>query len=539
MLFKAIAGSGEQQAPGPGNDFWYQPISNSVTGISVTPMSAMKASAVYACVMILAQTIASLPRMMCERTADNNIQERQQHPLQDVLDLAPNARQTALEFWEMQIAFGCLYGNSYAAIVPGPRGAVDQLKPLRPDCITIELLSDDRLRYNYVDPITNKRTAYLDDEIFKIPGFSFNGIEGLAPIFFAQDPIGLAIATEQFGAKFFTNDATPSIVLEHPKTLSAGAVARIKQTWRDVHAGLNNAYSVAVLEEDMKVKSIGVPNKDAQFLETRRYQIAEVARYLRIPLHLIGELEKSTNNNIEQQAIDFVKYTIRPWVKRIEQRVSKDLITSPRFFLKHDLDDLLKGEMLTRYQAYQIGAQVGFLTRNEIRRREQLNPLDGLDKPLTPLNMGGENNGQGGADKQPVPGRTPQGGDAISAVDLEGTCAHVVRDAFDRIISSEVANVTALCKKHATAPDMLVQAVEEFYNDKHSAYMQKALTPCAKLCNGLALEHPNVSSYVSGYVKHRITHALAQNDAASYIDEYVKSSAANLVSGWFRGEVWQ
>jgi HK97 family phage portal protein len=546
MIFNAIAGDKGAGIPGVTDDFWYSSVATlSASGVRVSPYTAMRCSSVYACVKVLAESIASTPRLMCERLSDNSVQMRPQHPLQDVLDMSPNTRQTAFEFWEMQIAFGCLYGNSYAAIIPGRRGAVDQLVPLRPDCVRVELLQNDRLRYTYTDPITSHVSVYNQDEIFKIPGFSFNGVEGIAPIFFAQDPIGLALVTEQYGSRFFTNDATPAIVLQHPKVLTAGAAERIKKTWRDMHAGLKNAYSVAVLEEGMEAKPLTSLNKDSQFMETRRYQIAEVARYLRVPLHMIGELERSTNNNIEQQAIEFVKYTLRPWVKRIEQRVSMELITSPKFFMRHDLDDLMRGEMLPRYQAHQIGATVGFLTRNEIRAKEGLNPLPGLDQPLTPMNMG---QGQGGADNQPNPNSTPQGGQSQNVNDITvptlpvasdsataRACSIAVRDAFDRIIASEVAGVKSLAKK-ITDPAAQVGAVESFYTEKHATYMAKTLAPVSSLCKSFGLSVPDLAEYVASYAAHRATEILAATDVVVYLEKWIETASANLTSGWFMQE---
>jgi len=541
MLFSSIAGSEEKSTPAPHDDFWYQSSALSASGVKVTPMSAMRASACYACVKVLAESIASLPRYMYERLPDGSQKERPQHPLQDIIDVSPNDRQTAFEFWEMQVAFGCLYGNSYAAIIPGARGAVDSLVPLRPDCVRVEMLINGRLRYTYTDPITGKVTVYTQDEIFKIPGFSFNGIEGIAPIFFGQDPIGLALATEQFGSRFFTNDATPAVVLEHPGQLSPVAAERIKGEWRKKHGGLKNSWSVAVLEEGMKVSSLSNTNRNSQFIETRKYQLAEIARYLRVPLHMINELEKSSFSNIEQQSIEFVKYTIRPWLKRIEQRVSKDLITAPRFFLKHDLNDLLQGEMLPRYQAYQIAATVGFFTRNEIREEEGRDPLPGLDQPLTPTNMG---QGQGGADNQPSPNRTPQGGNGASVDDIvvptlsaspdsatARACSIAVLDAFERIIASEVSNVTALAKKDLS-PEDAVTALDALYA-KHAGYMVKTLTPCHSLCSSFGLQVPTLESYVADYSAHRINAILSADNPLNYLEKNVKPSAQNLTAGWF------
>lgn len=546
MLFQAIAGTSEETAPAASDDFWYEPISQSASGIKVNAMSAMRASACYACVKVLAESIASLPRYMYERQPDGMAKERPQHPLQDVLDVSPNDRQTAFEFWEMQIAFGCLYGNSYAAIIPGARGAVDQLKPLRPDCVTVEQLVNGRLRYTYRDPLTSEKTVYNEDEIFKVPGFSFNGIEGIAPIFFAKDPIGLALATEQFGSRFFTNDATPSLVLQTDKTLTPAAADRIRKDWRRVFGGLKNAHGVAVLEEGMKVNPVTSPNKASQFIETRKYQIAEIARYLRVPLHMINELEKSAFSNIEQQSIEFVKYTIRPWIKRIEQRVSKDLVVNKKFFLQHDLDDLMKGEMLPRYQAYQIAATVGWLTRNEIRQREGENPLPGLDQPLTPMNM--DNGGQGGADNQPEPSRTPQGGDAINQVVVPHltaapdsatakACGIAVQDAFERILASEAEGIKALSKK-VSDPEKQTAALEQFYA-KHTTYMVRALMPCHQLCEQFGLVVPDLAKYTTLYAQHRVNTILAADDIMLYLEQE-KGKSQLLTASWFnQGELTQ
>jgi len=511
MLFQAISGDSNPQSPGPANDFWYEPVNVSATGVRITAMSALRASACYACVKVLAETIATLPRTIYQRSPDGTTKAAPQHPLQDVIDTKPNDLQTGVEFWEMQIAFGALFGNAYAEIVPGARGFADQLIPLRPDYMRVLRMPDSTFRFEYTDPLTLKKKIYLPEELFRIPGFSFNGVEGIAPIYFANDPIGLALATEAFGCKFFSKDATPALVLEHPNALDADAIRNIKETWAKAHSGLDNAYSVAVMEEGMKVNTIGVKNVDAQFLETRKYQIKEIARYFRIPPHMIGELDEATNNNIEQQAIDFLKYTIRPQLRRIEQRVNNDLILRPDiFYLRHNTDELLMGEVDVRYAAYASGINAGWLTRNEVRKKESLNPLPGLDEPLTPLNLGGDK--PMSPKVQPNPNQNNLPTDA--KLMLEGTrlSEPVVQDAFERIISAEQSALATINKKYDG--EVLVQRTANFYATKHKDYMIKTLLPCQQLCSSLSVSVPDAVTYAEYYGTLRATTPLHADDTA-------------------------
>jgi HK97 family phage portal protein len=511
MLFRAISGDSNPQSPGPANDFWYEPVNVSATGVRITAMSAMRASSCYACIKVLAETVATLPRTIYQRLPNGDIAEARTHPLQDVIDTKPNDMQTGVEFWEMQTAFGALFGNAYAEIVPGRRGFADQLVPLRPDYMRTLRMPDSTYRFEYTDPLTLKKKIYLPEELFRIPGFSFNGVEGIAPIFFANDPIGLALATEAFGCKFFSKDATPALVLEHPNALTPEAIKNIKETWGKAHSGLENAFSVAVLEEGMKVNPLGVPNKDSQFLETRRYQIAEIARYFRIPLHMINELDKATYSNIEQQSIEFLKYTIRPQLRRIEQRVNSDLILRPDiFYLKHNTDDLLMGEIAVRYAAFASGINAGWLTRNEARKKEGLNPLPGLDEPLTPMNLGGDKPMTPPVEKKPQ-------ADARLLLENHRIGEPVLHDAFERILSAERAAVSTMKKKYAA--DILTAKVGEFYSGKHREYVARTLAPCQRLCQALQVSAPDPVTYAEFYVTMRLTKPLADEETAQTLAE--------------------
>lgn len=493
--------------PGPTDDFWYEPVGTSISGVRVTAITAMKVSACYACVRVLAETMASLPRQIFYRDADGDQIEDLEHPLKSILNRSPNPLQTAFEFWEMMAAFSALYGNSYASIDWDNTGKVTAMWPMRPDCVKVEVMPNRRLRYHYNNPLTKTTEIYLQEDIFRVPGLSLDGYTGLNTILFAQDALGLALATEIFGGKFFSQDATPSVVLEHPNALSPVAMQNLKESWKRNHSGLNNAFSVSILEEGMKVNPIGIANKDSQFLETRRYQISEIARFFRIPLHMINELEKSSFSNIEQQSIEFVKYTVRPHCIRGEQRVNKDLLLDERFYMKHNIDALLRGEMLTRYQGYASGINAGWLTRNEARKREDLNKLPGLDEPLSPLNMGGpstaDNNNQntdntGQNTDQNTSQNTEDNTDqkALVALDI------MVKEATNRIIATEVAGLMAAFKKGKTLPAAKENA-EAYLIDKLKPYIIKTLSPLygASLSLGVGAKLPE--SIAAVYLQER------------------------------------
>lgn len=475
MLFNNIVGANyRSEAPAAHDDFWYSPVVQTTSGVMVTPLTALKASACFAAVNILAESIASIPFAIFERTGDETIKRARMHPLQDLIDKSPNPHQTAFEFWHMQVAFGALYGNAYARIVSGTRGAVTELHPLKPDQMKVEKLQNGRLRYRYDDYLNNKEIVYTQDEIWRIPGFSFDGVMGIAPIVFGNDTIALALATEAFGGKFFRNDATPSVVLEHPKSLSPLGANNIRQSWLMSHSGLDNAFSVAVLEEGMTVKALGTNNKDSQFIEARRFQISEIARLFRIPPHMLYDLEKSSFNNIEQQSLEFVKYTIRPHIRKIEQRIWLDLINSnkEKYFARADLDDLMRGEIEPRYTAYGSAIQSGWMTRNEARMKEDMNPLDGLDEPLHQVNMATEQQMQ----KQNV-----------------AVYSRLAIDAVGRIVASELANVKNVKEDHAA-----------YYDNKLYGYIVKTLNTLYDASSMMNMNMRTPHQIAKDYIEKRV-----------------------------------
>lgn len=361
----------------PKNSSWFSPPSfffgTSSSGKAVNEKTALQTTAVYACVRILAETIASLPFHTYRYTL-NGKEKAIEHPIYYLLHSEPNPEMTSFVFRETLMSHLLLWGNAYAQIIRDGRGRVLGLYPLLPNKVIVNRNQHGELVYQYEK---EGQTYFLRSyEVLHIPGLGFDGIIGYSPIAMAKNAVGMAIATEEYGAKFFANGANPGGVLEHPGVVKDPA--RIRESWNAVYQGSSNAHRVAVLEEGMKFQSIGIPPEQAQFLETRKFQINEIARIFRIPPHMIGDLEKSSFSNIEQQSLEFVMYTLDPWVVRWEQAIQRALFTENekrQYFVKFNVDGLLRGDYQSRMNGYAVGRQNGWLSANDIRELENLNRI--------------------------------------------------------------------------------------------------------------------------------------------------------------------
>lgn len=358
-------------------------LGGSNSGVRVDELSAMQTSAVYACVKILAETVASLPLHLYKKGKDGKNEQAEQHPLFCCLYESPNEEMTSFEFRETMMTSVLLWGNAYARIIR-KKGHVTELWYLKPQNMTVERDSfTHMIKYTYSDDITNQTVVYRPDQVFHLKGLSLDGVKGISPIAQAREAVGLALATEEYGAKFFGNGARPGGVLEHPGILKDPE--KLRESWNKVYQGTRNSHKVAVLEEGLKYHSIGIAPEDAQFLETRKYQVNEICRIFRVPPHLVGDLERATFSNIEHQSIEFVQHTIRPWLVRWEQEISRSLLDESErllYFARFNVDGLLRGDYKSRMEGYAIGRQNGWLSINDIRRLE--------DMSLVPADNGGD-----------------------------------------------------------------------------------------------------------------------------------------------------
>ena len=348
---------------------------SSTAGKNVTERSAMQMTAVYSCVRVLSEAVAGLPLHVYKYRPDGCKEKAINHSLYRLL----------------------LWGNAYAQVIRNGKGEVIALYPLMPNRMTVDRDSNGMLYYKYYcgsdEAIRSKEYEVIlsPGDVLHIPGLGFDRLVGYSPIAMAKNAIGLAIATEEYGAKFFANGAAPSGVLEHPGTIKDPT--KVREAWQLQFGGSSNSGKVAVLEEGMKYTPISISPEQAQFLETRKFQINEIARIFRVPPHMVGDLEKSSFSNIEQQSLEFVKYTLEPWLVRWEQSMMRSLLIPSEkqdYFIKFNVDGLLRGDYASRMSGYATARQNGWMSANDIRELENLDRIpaeDGGDLYLINGNM--------------------------------------------------------------------------------------------------------------------------------------------------------
>ena len=359
----------------PKNSFWSSFFFGSTpSGKVVNEKTAMQISAVYSCVRILAETIASLP-LHTYRYTDRGKEKALDHNLYYILHDEPNSEMSSFTFREVMMTHLLLWGNAYAQIIRDGRNKILGLYPLMPEKMIVDRNERGDIYYIY----NKDGTLYSlrNDEVLHIPGLGFDGLLGHSPIALAKNSIGVSISMEEYNSKFFANGANPGGVLEHPGVVKDPA--RIRESWNAVYQGSGNAHRVAVLEEGMKFTPIGIPPEQAQFLESRKFQTEEIARIFRVPLHMIGDLSRATFSNIENQSLEFVMYTLNCWLVKWEQAIKKSLFTKDekkKYFVKFNVSALMRGDFSSRMQGYATGIQNGFLSPNCVRELEDLNKIE-------------------------------------------------------------------------------------------------------------------------------------------------------------------
>ena len=354
----------------------------STSGKPVNERSAMQMTAVYSCVRILAEAVAGLPLHLYRYTESGGKEKAIDHPLYLLLHDEPNPEMSSFVFRETLMTHLLLWGNAYAQIIRNGKNEVIALYPLMPNKMEVDRDERGQLYYKYqrsndeAPTMEGSSVILKPSDVLHIPGLGFDGLVGYSPIAMAKNAIGMAIACEEYGAKFFANGAQPGGVLEHPGTIKDPQ--RVRESWQRSFGGSGNANKIAVLEEGMKYTPIAISPEQAQFLETRKFQINEIARIFRVPPHMVGDLEKSSFSNIEQQSLEFVKYTLDPWVIRWEQSIMRSLLSPEEkktYYVKFNLEGLLRGDYQSRMNGYAIGRQNGWMSANDIRELENLDRI--------------------------------------------------------------------------------------------------------------------------------------------------------------------
>ena len=364
-------------------------VGQTISGTSVNEETALRLSTVWACIRVISESVASLPLEIYKKNKDGTKSIQTKHPLYNLLHSTPNNLMTSFSFRDTIQTQLLLYGNAFVHIERNKAERPISLNILDPKKIQIKIVHGE-LYYHVQQGGGNQDKVYNQEEVLHLLGMSHNGLVGKSPIECARENLGLSMASLEYGAAFFGNGASLSGVLEHPNSLSKEASERLAYSWNQKFQGPQQAHKTAVLEEGMKYKELGIPPAQAQFLETRRFQTEEIARNFRCPPHMIGDLSRASFSNIEQQSIDFVVHTLRPWLVRWEQELNRKLFKESekgKFFFKYTIEGLLRGDTKTRSDFYKDLFNIGVLSPNDIRQLENLNPVDGGDTYYVPLNL--------------------------------------------------------------------------------------------------------------------------------------------------------
>lgn len=450
-------------------------------GMSIDRNKALTFSGVYAAVRIISETVAGLPRHVYRRDGENAVKVSG-HPLSRLLG-RPNVNQTEFTLFETLMGYVLTWGNAYAEIVRAPAsGQVASLHLLRPDRVTPRIL-DGLLVYEV--RTDNVGTVTLSaDRVLHVKAVG-DGIAGYSQIRLAREAIGLGLAAEQHGARFFGNDATPGGVLTHPGRLKKETAERLRSSWEKVHGGSGNAHRVAILEDGMGWTTIGLPNTDAQYMESRKFSITEIARIYSIPLHMLADLDRATFSNIEHQGIEFSKFSILPWCIRLEQEINRKLLVEAdqaRFYVKHNLDGLQRGDSASRASFYNTLFQIGALSQNDIRALEEQNPIENGDVYFVPLNLRPSDEEPAAAEPAapppapppPAPDAEPADGD--NGEDMRSALRDLLADGIRRMLGREAVQA----RKAARDPDTFLEWLDDFYKStgKLGDYLRSSTRAC-------------------------------------------------------------
>lgn len=488
-------------------------------GVAISEDRSMQYAAVQACVRVLSEDIAALPLHLYRRTKDGGKERATDHPMYRLLHNQPNPEMTSVAFREALMVNLLLTGNGYAFIEYDGLGRVMALWPLLSSMVEPFRAKDGIIRYR-----VNGYTIEAE-EILHIPGLGYDGLVGMSPIAYARESIGLGVAAEQFGSAFFKNGTHLGGVITMPGKMDDAAYERTSREFKAMYKGLQNSHGIPLLEGGAKFEPVGIAPDDAQFLETRKYQRTEIAAIFRVPLHLIGDLEHATFSNIEHQDLSYLQRSLLPWLVRIEQGMNNRLLTDEEranYMIEHDTAGFMRGDTKSRYEAYSIAIQNGIMTRNEARIRENMNPVEGADELLQPLNMktvgaSGQTGGNGKTGTQGAPEDEPNGRrsfaltdistftsdrrrravlgtrSAAKALGLKESQLRALEKAFSKWLTRQAADITKIAedvfgKRAKTQWDEFNLAVEKYFDALKKEGIPKDIKRAVESVTNTAIE---------------------------------------------------
>jgi HK97 family phage portal protein len=481
----------------------------------ITPEIAITSSAVISIITLLAQDLASIPLILHARKGRAKFRAYD-HPYYRLMHNQPNPEMSSVTFRELIVSYKIGWGNFFAQKIWDKAGVVQELWPLRPDRMRVERIDGEKV-YIYQPASGGKPIVFFADEILHIPGFGFDGLVGQSRIALARNAIGSAISMEKFGGTLFANGANVGIIYKHPGELGDKAYDRLKESLVVEHAGVENAHKPIILEEGMSIDRLGIPPDDAQFIESRKFQLAEINRIIGpVPPHLIGDMDKSTSwgTGIDSQEQGYINHSVMPIARRIEQSLDNQLLLetdrADGYFYEHLFDGFLRGDIQTRYEAYTKAITNGFMSRNEAREKENMNPRAGLDEMLQPLNM------------------TPAGSSSSSGEQQQNALAPLFREVVNRVVKREMQDLHG-AERRTLAKGQLDEWhawLDQFYGEDHPAFVFRQFEAlCEAQTRLFGSETTQVNDYFTDYMARRreeLRHESAEA-VEGFIDEWSKS----------------
>ena len=451
----------------------------SSSGVAITEATALSASAVYAAVRVIAETVAQLEWEVYERQDEANI-ERYDHPLRLLLDQEPNSEMTAFSWRIAMMTSFYLHGNMVAEIERNRGGRPVSLWWLHPSRVSVHRDGMGKIYYSVSDEHGLNAVRLEAQNVYHVPLLASDGIVGKGLVQRARDSFGLTIGMEQYSGSSFANGARPGGILKHPGKLTPAARSNIRDEWDAMHRGADKAGRIAVLQEGMEFQAMQMSAVDAQLLEQRQFQIAEVARWFNIPPHLLRDLSRATFGNIEHQSIEYKTYTIRPLAIAMQQEAHRKLFSAeekPTYFTELDLDDLSLADLKSRYDAYAVARQNGWMSANEIRDREGMNPIpsDDGDAYLVNGNMVPITTAMTASQTPAVGATSVAQAEVQDSPDMEDALRGILENDLTRLLSKERNAATRAANK----PGEFLGWLDTFYHE-HAATLEQAIGPTVR-----------------------------------------------------------
>ncbi len=487
----------------------------------ITPEIAITSSAVISIITIIAQDTASLPLLLYARKGRNKFRAYN-NPYYRLMHDQPNPEMTSMVFRELIVSHLIAWGNFYAQMITDDAGVVTELWPLRPDRMSVERVEGVKI-YRY-QPIGGQPRSFFGDEIVHIPGWGFDGLIGYSKIALARNAIGLAISTEKYGSKFFSNGANFDIAITHPGTLSETAFGHLSDSLKEKHAGIENSHKPMILEEGMSIEKIGIPPDDAQFLETRKFQLAEINRIIGpLPPHMMGDMDKSTSwgTGIDSQEQGYVNHTLRPYAVRTEQALNTQLLLpadrADGYFFEHLFDGLLRGDIATRFESYVKAINNGIMSPNEVRAKENLNAYKNGDVFWRPLNMVSTTD------------------TATDPQTVTNALEPLWRNAVARVMKRESNDLSGASKRYQSKgqQEAFDRWTNQFYVSDHLEFIRKEFQPLIEAA--LNLNAVDDSERLEGFIlqylneRHEQVKGMSAQELSDGMDAYIANATNRIM----------